>query len=94
MCRRNRKAFPLALVLSPTRELSTQIHAESRKFAYQTGLRSVVVYGGAQISTQVLHQCWLCYARVKSGLRKSGSVNETDHGAVPRTFAEASAAVV
>ena len=50
---RNRKAFPLALVLSPTRELSTQIHSESRKFAYKTGLRSVVVYGGAQIQTQV-----------------------------------------
>ena len=50
---RNRKAFPLALVLSPTRELSTQIHSESRKFAYKSGLRSVVVYGGAQIQTQV-----------------------------------------
>ena len=54
---RSRKAFPLALVLSPTRELSTQIHDESRKFAHKTGLRSVVVYGGAQIQTQVRALC-------------------------------------
>ena len=49
---RARKAYPLALVLSPTRELSMQIHEESRKFAYQTGLRSVVVYGGAAVAQQ------------------------------------------
>lgn len=49
---RSRKAYPLALVLSPTRELSSQIHEESRKFAYQTGLCSVVVYGGAPVVNQ------------------------------------------
>jgi len=43
----NRKTYPLALVLSPTRELASQIHEESRKFAYQTGLASCVIYGGA-----------------------------------------------
>ncbi|KAK3245908.1 DEAD-box ATP-dependent RNA helicase 52B [Cymbomonas tetramitiformis] len=50
---RGRKAFPLALVLSPTRELASQIHEEGRKFAYQTGLRPVVVYGGAPVGNQL-----------------------------------------
>jgi ATP-dependent RNA helicase DDX3X len=51
--REPRKAFPLALVLSPTRELSTQIFQECRKFAYETGVRPVVVYGGAPVGEQL-----------------------------------------
>ncbi|KNA25897.1 hypothetical protein SOVF_001800 [Spinacia oleracea] len=50
---RSRAAFPLALILSPTRELSVQINEEARKFAYQTGVRVVVAYGGAPISQQL-----------------------------------------
>ncbi|GMH08225.1 hypothetical protein Nepgr_010065 [Nepenthes gracilis] len=45
--------FPLSLILSPTRELSMQIHEEAKKFAYQTGVKVVVVYGGAPISQQL-----------------------------------------
>ncbi|KAI3450886.1 hypothetical protein Pfo_007551 [Paulownia fortunei] len=48
-----RMAFPLALILSPTRELSVQIHEEAKKFAYQTGVRVVVAYGGAPINLQL-----------------------------------------
>ncbi|KAJ7533005.1 hypothetical protein O6H91_13G028900 [Diphasiastrum complanatum] len=48
-----RKALPLALILSPTRELSSQIHDEAKKFAYQTGIRVVVAYGGAPIHNQL-----------------------------------------
>ncbi|KAI4348812.1 hypothetical protein L6164_009489 [Bauhinia variegata] len=48
-----RTAFPLALILSPTRELSCQIHDEAKKFSYQTGVKVVVAYGGAQISQQL-----------------------------------------
>ncbi|CAJ1848620.1 unnamed protein product [Sphenostylis stenocarpa] len=48
-----RTVYPLALVLSPTRELSMQIHDEARKFSYQTGVRVVVAYGGAPINQQL-----------------------------------------
>ncbi|GAA0147284.1 RNA helicase [Lithospermum erythrorhizon] len=51
--RMSRMAYPLALILSPTRELSCQIHEEARKFAYQTGVRVVVAYGGAPINQQL-----------------------------------------
>eukprot|EP00250_Pteridium_aquilinum_P013041 c21094_g2_i4 orf=300-2117(+) len=51
--RGSRTVFPLALILSPTRELSMQIHDEAKKFAYQTGLRVVVAYGGAPINQQL-----------------------------------------
>ncbi|KAL2326894.1 hypothetical protein Fmac_020321 [Flemingia macrophylla] len=48
-----RTAFPLALILSPTRELSCQIHDEAKKFSYQTGVKVVVAYGGAPINQQL-----------------------------------------
>jgi len=44
---RSNKAKPRLLVLAPTRELAQQIYEESRKFAYRTGLRSVVLFGGS-----------------------------------------------
>lgn len=58
---RSRKAYPQALVLSPTRELSSQIYDEARKFTYQTGLRCVVVYGGAPVVNQVSLIWLLCF---------------------------------
>ncbi|XP_074576968.1 DEAD-box ATP-dependent RNA helicase 37-like [Curcuma longa] len=51
--RGSRMACPLALILSPTRELSVQIHEEARKFAFQTGVRVVVAYGGAPVNQQL-----------------------------------------
>jgi ATP-dependent RNA helicase DDX3X len=50
---RKRVITPYALILAPTRELACQIYDESKKFSYKTGLRSVVVYGGAPISDQL-----------------------------------------
>ncbi|PKI75733.1 hypothetical protein CRG98_003876 [Punica granatum] len=49
----SRIACPTALVLSPTRELSCQIHDEAKKFAYQTGIKIGVAYGGAPFGLQV-----------------------------------------
>ncbi|KAJ6307230.1 hypothetical protein OIU76_017094 [Salix suchowensis] len=48
-----RTVYPLALILSPTRELSMQIHEEAKKFSYQTGVKAVVAYGGAPIHQQL-----------------------------------------
>ncbi|XP_058113079.1 DEAD-box ATP-dependent RNA helicase 37-like [Magnolia sinica] len=48
-----RTAYPQALILSPTRELSCQIHEEAKKFSYQTGVKVVVAYGGAPINQQL-----------------------------------------
>jgi ATP-dependent RNA helicase DDX3X len=54
------KCVPTALVLAPTRELCTQIYDESRKFLFKTGLRSVCVYGGADIRYQIQQLSYGC----------------------------------
>ncbi|XP_056146058.1 DEAD-box helicase 3 X-linked a isoform X6 [Lampris incognitus] len=48
-----RKQYPISLVLAPTRELALQIYDEARKFAYRSRVRPCVVYGGADIGTQI-----------------------------------------
>jgi len=53
MSSRTRKAYPLALVLSPTRELTLQIYKEACKFAYRSNLKPCVIYGGADVGTQI-----------------------------------------
>merc|ERR1719436_1685643 len=47
-----RKASPCGLVLAPTRELAAQIHVECLKFAFETGIRCCIVYGGADMREQ------------------------------------------
>ncbi|KAF5749644.1 DEAD-box ATP-dependent RNA helicase 37-like [Tripterygium wilfordii] len=48
----NQVAYPTALILSPTRELASQIQDEAKKFAYETSIKIAVVYGGAPIMQQ------------------------------------------
>ncbi len=50
--RRGKSSYITSLVLAPTRELAVQIFEEAQKFCYCTGIRPVVVYGGANIQLQ------------------------------------------
>jgi len=51
--RGSRKAMPFSLILAPTRELTSQIHEEARKFCFRTGIKPVVIYGGAPVVNQL-----------------------------------------
>lgn len=44
---------PIALIITPTRELATQICDDATKFTKTLGLRAVAVYGGPNISEQI-----------------------------------------
>ncbi|EHB16367.1 ATP-dependent RNA helicase DDX3Y [Heterocephalus glaber] len=62
---RQRKQYPISLVLAPTRELAVQIYKEARKFSYRSRVRPCVVYGGADIGQQIRdleHGCHLLVA--------------------------------
>jgi len=48
-----RKAGPRALVLAPTRELATQIHAEIQALARFTQIRAVTIFGGVPSRGQI-----------------------------------------
>ncbi|KAJ2963198.1 hypothetical protein NQ176_g10878 [Zarea fungicola] len=44
---------PIGLIMTPTRELATQIHRDCKPFLKMMGLRSVCAYGGAPIRDQI-----------------------------------------
>lgn len=44
---------PISLIMTPTRELATQIHKDCRPFLKALGLRAVCAYGGAPIKDQI-----------------------------------------
>ncbi|KAL7753687.1 DEAD-box ATP-dependent RNA helicase [Sorochytrium milnesiophthora] len=48
-----KKSYPVALIMSPTRELTIQIFDEAKRFAYRSWVRPVVAYGGANMSEQL-----------------------------------------
>lgn len=45
--------LPQAICVAPTRELALQIYNDCRKFAYQTDIRAVVIYGGTSVGYQL-----------------------------------------
>jgi ATP-dependent RNA helicase DDX46/PRP5 len=44
---------PIGVIMTPTRELCSQIYTECRKFAKPLGLRAVCAYGGSAIKDQI-----------------------------------------
>lgn len=44
---------PIGLIMTPTRELATQIHRDCKPFLKMMGLRAVCAYGGAPIREQI-----------------------------------------
>jgi ATP-dependent RNA helicase DDX3X len=50
---RRRRTAPVCLCMAPTRELVSQIFDEARKFTFQSGVRAVCCYGGAEIREQM-----------------------------------------
>ncbi|KAJ9592681.1 hypothetical protein L9F63_015653 [Diploptera punctata] len=56
---------PQAIIVSPTRELTLQIHNEARKFSHGSPIKTVVTYGGAALhhqAKQVLKGCHILVA--------------------------------
>ena len=49
----SKKGLPRCIILSPTRELTTQIYQEAVKFTYRSWVKPCVVYGGAPIGLQM-----------------------------------------
>ena len=47
-------AYPLCLILVPTRELAIQVSKESKKLSFNTGIRTVAVYGGEMKKFQTI----------------------------------------
>ena len=47
-------AFPLSLILVPTRELAIQVSKESKKLSFNTGIRTVAIYGGEGKRLQII----------------------------------------
>lgn len=48
-----RTAFPITLVLVPTRELADQVYKESKKLCNETGINTVKIYGGVAYEAQL-----------------------------------------
>lgn len=44
---------PIALIMTPTRELAVQIHKECKPFAKALSLRACCAYGGSPIKDQI-----------------------------------------
>ena len=63
--KKHKTAFPLSLILVPTRELAIQVSNESKKLSFNTGIRTVALYGGEGKRNQIIELgkgCDICVA--------------------------------
>ena len=51
---------PACVILAPTRELASQIHLEALKLSMGSTIRSVCLYGGADMKRQLLELSFGC----------------------------------
>ena len=68
-------AAPRCVVLAPTRELALQISLEAEKLTFESPLRSVVVYGGADQKKQVRDLAYGCDLVVATPGRLNDFIN-------------------
>lgn len=69
------KQKPQCVCVAPTRELAIQIYNEARKFAHNTSLRPVVVYGGTSVGHQLRQVEQGCHLLVATPGRLADFVN-------------------
>lgn len=67
-----------------------QIHDEAKKFAYQTGIRVVVAYGGAPVHNQVCFQPRLRLEQVFVGL----PLQDVLWGVIPQLLVDVSSSLL
>lgn len=54
------------VIISPTRELSIQIYDQARKFAHNSMIKTVIIYGGTSTQHQRSQVQVLCYNNLMS----------------------------
>ena len=50
---KDKRQYPLGLVLVPTRELASQVYSEAVKYSYRSLIQPCVVYGGTSVVSQM-----------------------------------------
>ncbi|KAM3220009.1 hypothetical protein P3L10_024540 [Capsicum annuum] len=91
---RSLMAFPLALILSSTRELSYQIYDEAKRFSYQTGVKSATDgHASARCTTTMLFSATfpkeIQYRKIQTNAEANSAAPvdppevEEKHGVVP-----------
>ena len=72
---RTNTAYPLALIIVPSRELATQISNESKKLAMNTGIKTVSLIGGEKRNYQYIDLAKGCDILVSTPLRLTDFLN-------------------